>query len=76
MKRFSIPPREERERHSHTMSAYVSLLCGYLFLYPERYSRIIRLLQKREFQYLKLKVLLLETSVSSVGNFSFIGEKL
>ena len=23
MKRFSIPPREERERHSHTMSAYV-----------------------------------------------------
>ena len=22
MKRFSIPPREERERHSHTMSAY------------------------------------------------------
>jgi hypothetical protein len=24
MKRFSIPPREERERHSHTMSAYVS----------------------------------------------------
>ena len=63
MKRFSIPPREERERHSHTMSAY-------------RYSRIIRLLQKREFQYLKLKVLLLETSVSSVGNFSFIGEKL
>lgn len=70
MKRFSIPPREERERHSHTMSAY------YLFLYPERYSRIIRLLQKREFQYLKLKVLLLETSVSSVGNFSFIGEKL
>lgn len=25
MKRFSIPPREERERHSHTMSAYVYL---------------------------------------------------
>lgn len=24
MKRFSIPPREERERHSHTMSAYCS----------------------------------------------------
>ncbi len=23
MKRFSIPPREERERHSHTMSAYI-----------------------------------------------------
>lgn len=23
MKRFSIPPREERERHSHTMSAYL-----------------------------------------------------
>ena len=54
----------------------VSLLCGHLFFYPERYSRIIRLLRKREFQYLKLKVLLLETFVSSAGNFSFIGEKL
>ena len=54
----------------------VSLLCGYLFLYPERYSRIIRLLQKREFQYLKLKVLLLETFVSSAGNFGFTYLKL
>jgi hypothetical protein len=26
MKRFSIPPREERERHSHTMSAYKGTL--------------------------------------------------
>ena len=26
MKRFSIPPREERERHSHTMSAYNEFL--------------------------------------------------
>ena len=28
MKRFSIPPREERERHSHTMSAYGIILSG------------------------------------------------
>lgn len=27
MKRFSIPPREERERHSHTMSAYRIIPC-------------------------------------------------
>ena len=54
----------------------VSLLCGYLFLYPDWYSRIISLLQKREFQYLKLKVLLLETFVSSAGNFGFTYLKL
>lgn len=29
MKRFSIPPREERERHSHTMSAYGRMIHYY-----------------------------------------------
>ena len=35
MKRFSIPPREERERHSHTMSAYRELLEYVGFIYTK-----------------------------------------
>ena len=38
MKRFSIPPREERERHSHTMSAYKSACkVFYVFAGPADY---------------------------------------
>ena len=35
MKRFSIPPREERERHSHTMSAYREFLEYVGFIYTK-----------------------------------------
>ena len=48
MKRFSIPPREERERHSHTMSAYCLIVCVSKLLTIKRsHNRSLEVLKKK-----------------------------